>query len=91
MIALPPDIKIYLALEPCNSHRSPLNPHARWRPKRLALSKELPRTRVALELPKDPKAGPCCQEPMTKMTADMTSKVDYVPASLMVKEYARTT
>jgi len=63
--------------------------HKRRKPKRLTLSTDLPRTRVSLYLDDKEKTCPCCESPLTKITDEITEKVEYVPASLMVNEFAR--
>jgi len=63
--------------------------HKRRKPKRLTLSKNLPRTRIPLDLEDTEKTCPCCESQLTKITDEITEKVEYVPASLLVKEFAR--
>ena len=55
----------------------------------MVLADHLPRERVDIDLPEQEKNCPCCQEPMTKIGEDATKKVEFVPATLVVKEYAR--
>ena len=66
-----------------------VKPHARKKTKRLNLSKSLPRERVLLDLNDHEKICPCCDTPLSKITDEITEKVEYVPASLMAKEFAR--
>jgi transposase len=76
-------------LDNSNNETTTISSHTRRKPKRLTLSKDLPRQRVPLDLNDDQKTCPCCDSGLTKITDEITEKVEYVPASLMVKEYAR--
>ena len=76
-------------LEESSNQPIEIKPHQRKKPKRLSLSKDLPRQRIELDLQDDEKHCPCCQAELTKITDDITEKVEYQPARLTVKEYAR--
>jgi len=53
------------------------------------LSDHLSRERVEIDLPEDEKVCPCCHDAMTKIGEDITQKIEFVPATMKVKEYAR--
>jgi len=72
-----------------DNHPTTIQAHKRRKPKRLTLSKDLPRQRVSLDLADHEKTCPCCDASLTKITDEITEKVEYVPASLVVKEFAR--
>jgi len=44
---------------------------------------------VDIDLPEEEKTCPCCDTEMTKIGEDITKKVEFVPATLKVREYAR--
>lgn len=58
---------------------------------RKPLPKNLPRKRVVHELPADQLACPCCQQPRTKISEEVSEQLEYEPASLYVIEHVRPT
>jgi len=61
----------------------------RKHPGRKALSKELPRQQVVLDV--DPEQTHCggCDQPKVRIGCDSTETLDYQPASLFIREYLR--
>jgi len=58
---------------------------------RKPLPKNLPRKRVVHELPAEQLACPCCHQPRTKISEEVSEQLEYEPASLHVIEHVRPT
>jgi transposase len=58
---------------------------------RKPLPKNLPRKRVVHELPPDQLACPCCHQPRTQISEEVSEQLEYEPASLYVIEHVRPT
>ncbi len=58
---------------------------------RKPLPKNLPRKRVVHELPADQLACPCCHQPRTKISEEVSEQLEYEPGSLYVIEHVRPT
>ena len=56
---------------------------------RRRLPEDLPRRRIVHDLTEAEKLCPCCQSPRVLIGEDVSSRLDYVPASLYVAEHAR--
>lgn len=77
-------------LEQAEKDKANVPGYQRCKPKkRVVLADHLPRERVEIDLPEAQKTCPCCHNPMTKIGEDITKKLEFVPAVLKVKEYAR--
>lgn len=63
--------------------------HKRQPKRRLGFGENLPVERVELDLPEDEKTCSCCQQPLTKIGEESTKQVEYIPASVIVKDYVR--
>jgi transposase len=50
---------------------------------------DLPRERIEIPVAEPDRICPCCQEPMTPFGEEITEKVDYEPASFVVRQYVR--
>ena len=64
-------------LEHPDNQATTVKSHNRKKPKRLTLAKDLLRERVPLDLDDDQKTCPCCESPLTKITDEVTEKVEY--------------
>ncbi|MGH7551650.1 MAG: IS66 family transposase zinc-finger binding domain-containing protein, partial [Longimicrobiales bacterium] len=53
------------------------------------LPAELPRVRVEHDLEPDQRCCPSCKDPMARMGETVSEEVDYVPASVVVREHVR--
>jgi transposase len=58
---------------------------------RKPLPENLPRQKVVHELPADQLACPCCRQPRTKISEEVSEQLEYKPASLYVIEHVRPT
>jgi transposase len=58
---------------------------------RKPLPKDLPRRRVVHELPADQLACPCCQQPRTRISEEVSEQLEYEPGSVYVIEHVRPT
>jgi transposase len=77
-------------LEQADNDKTVVPAHQRRKPKnRVTLADHLPRERVEVDLSEEEKTCPCCQAEMTKIGEDITKTIEFVPATLFVKEYAR--
>jgi len=76
----PPDEPVAESPEPKPKRRG----HGRRK-----LPRNLPRKKVVHELPEAERICRCCGEPMTKIGAETSEQLDYVPASLYVVEHVR--
>jgi transposase len=63
--------------------------HKRKPKRRLGFADNLPVERVELDLPEEEKTCSCCNTPLTKIGEESTKQVEYVPASVKVKDYIR--
>ena len=52
---------------------------------------DLPRERVEIDLTEAEKACPCCQKTRIRIGADVSERLDYRPASLLVRQIVRPT
>jgi len=57
--------------------------------KRVVLADRVPRERFEIDLTDEKIVCPCFQETMTEIGEDITKNVEFVPATLKVKKYAR--
>jgi len=77
-------------LEQAEKDKTEVPSHQRRKPKkRVILADHLSRERVDIDLPEEEKTCPCCDTEMTKIGEDITKKVEFVPATLKVREYTR--
>jgi len=84
------DGEVQALLKQADNDKQEIHGYQRRNPKkRVVLSNHLPRERVEIDLSDDEKVCPCCQATMIKIGEDVTKKVEFVPATLKVKEYAR--
>jgi len=58
---------------------------------RKPLPKNLPRKKLVHELPADQLACPCCRQPRTKISEEISEQLEYEPGSLYVIEHVRPT
>jgi len=56
---------------------------------RRPLPPDLPRDRIVHELSEEERTCPCCSQPMEPIGEEITEKLDYVPASFVVREHVR--
>lgn len=63
--------------------------HPRRRPVRPLISPTMERERVEIDLSDEEKICPCCASTMTKIDEEISRKIEFVPASLKLREYAR--
>jgi transposase len=56
---------------------------------RKPLPRNLPRKRIEYDIPDEEKACPCCGEKRTRIGADTSEQLEYVPASMLVIEHVR--
>ena len=63
--------------------------HKRQPKRRLGFAENLPVERVELDLAEDQKTCACCQQRLIKIGEESTKQVEYIPASVKVKNYVR--
>jgi transposase len=63
--------------------------HKRKPRRRLGFAEDLPVERIELDLPEEEKNCSCCHKPLTKIGEESTKQVEYIPASVKVKDYVR--
>jgi len=68
---------------------SAIEPTVKRRGKRKPLPKDLPRERIVLDLEAGEKIYPCYQGELHKIGADVSEKLEFIPAQLKVLEYVR--
>ena len=56
---------------------------------RRPLPADLPRERIVHELSAEERTCPCCDQPMEPIGEEISEKLDYVPASLVVRQHVR--
>lgn len=64
------------------------NGHRNGRGRR-PLPADLPRERIEVPVAEEDRTCPSCHEPMTRFGEEITEELDYVPASFVVRQYAR--
>lgn len=57
--------------------------------RRLGFADNLPVERIELDIADADKTCACCQSPLTRIGEESTKQVEYVPASVTIKEYVR--
>lgn len=81
------------ALEAPDAESADDHPRRRSRKKgahgRKPLPEELPRVRVEHDLEPDQRCCPSCKDAMARIGQSVTEEVDYVPASVIVREHVR--
>lgn len=59
------------------------------KPKRTALPKDLPRTRVVHDIDEADKVCDCCHSALHKIGEDVSEKLEFIPAKASVTEHVR--
>jgi transposase len=83
----PPPADAPSATEPSSECAAPRRRGHGRRPR----SADLPRERVEIDLTEAEKACPCCQRLRVRIGADVSERLDYRPASLLVRQIVRPT
>jgi transposase len=71
------------------THETPPKKRRKARGGRKPLPKDLPRERVVHEVPEEERTCGCCGETMQPFGEDVTEELEYVPATLFVREHVR--
>ena len=71
------------------THETPPKKRRKARGGRKPLPKDLPRERVVHEVPEEERTCACCGETMQPFGEDVTEELEYVPATLFVREHVR--